>query len=464
MTPNDLNVIKWYTSLDDQRRFHDLWQGTPYRLISSLYRFPPFDFPFEKSGANLTYFSLVSLENGSITNIISQLVNTGLIDDQMTNFDAYRYPSSTNINMGITPGQYYAVMRDSSGGEWFSEVITFTDNTTDKITLEWFHLEQFYFEGEFDGTFVKYAYPYKGRCIFNTKPGKPSYPEEITVDTRNGKRFVEQHITWKEYRFWFNAPEEILDTLRTVGQHDCKEIHYQGKKYRVDNITFDIEWVGAGNIAYVECVFTTDTVVVVNGRATSNKIYVADPGTCVNIAYTARGEMTEAATDYINRTFQGSPMEDGDIFVIVDGALDKVAKAYDLSGDQFVTLAIATKAVVYVEDSGAYYFQSGTLKTTEITDILTSPYRAEGTTFSNVQIEIWTKDDFGNEYLAGVGSDSDFEGAGIEFSPRTQDTFVMARVSSTRCNEFNQTGWIPFDEDGIGFMIIDGGSPQNRVG
>lgn len=464
MTLNDLNILKWYTSLQAQRRFHDLWQGTPYKMISSIYRFPPFDFLFEKTGGSINFFSLVNLETGAITNILPQLVATGLEDHQTTNFDAYRYPGSTNINMGIQPGQYYAWMQDNAGGEWYSEVITFCGQITDKITLEWFHTERFHYEGDVIDAYIQYDFPYKSRCIFETKMGKPTYPEELVVDTRNGKRFVEQHITWKEYRFWFTAPEEMLDVLRTVGQHDCKEIHYQGKTYRVDSIRFELDWGEAGNVAYVQCIFTTDTVVVINGRATDGKTYAPDPGTCVTIAYTALGEMTESNPDYINREWQGSPMNDGDIFVIVDGALNKRVKAYNQGGDTFDDLVIASKGVVFVESSNVYYFHDGTLKQTEITDVLTGPWRAQGSTFSGVQVEIWTRDDFGNEYLAGVGSAADFEGAGITFSPRDQDTEIQARISSTKCNEFNTTDWRPFDEDGIGFMIIDGGPPANRVG
>jgi hypothetical protein len=460
MTPNDLNILKWYTRLGDQHRYSDLGQGRNYKLLSSIYRFPPFDFIKEKNGGSITYLSLVSLEDGSIVNILDKLVATGLEGHQTTNFDAYRYPSATNINMGIIPGQYYAVMRDNAGGEWFSEVITFCQSTTDKVVLEWFHLERFvYSEG-----WIEYAFPYRGRMVFPTKPGKPTYQIEKDVQRRDGKNFTRQTVSYKEYRFWFLAPEYVLDALSKVDQHDCKEIHYNGQTYTVDEITFTPEWSEQRDVAWVECVFITDTVVVINGRAVGDKTYVADDGTCLSVRYTARGEMTESDPDYINRTFQGSPMNDGDIFVIVDGALDKRVKVYNQGADTFDDPLIATKDVVYVEDSGTYYFHEGTLKVPEITAVLDTPDRVQGITFSGVQMEVWTKDDFGDEYLAGVGTASEFEGAGIEFSPRSTDTFVKVRVSSTRCNQFSESGWTPFTPDGIGYMIIEGGPPTNQVG
>lgn len=460
MTPNDLNVLKWYDSLNDQNRFDSLAQGYPYRLNCSIYRFPPFDFIKEKNGGSINYLSLVSLEDGSTTNILGQLVSTGLEDHQTTNFDAYRYPGSAPVSLGVVPGQYYAVMRDNAGGEWFSEVITFCADISDMITLEWFHLERF----EYPLGWIEYAFPYKNRMIFPTKPGKPRYVLEKNVQERDGKKFARQTVSYKEHRFWFLAPEYVLDALRVVDQHDRKDIIYDGVTYRVDEITFNPEWMDHGNYAWVECIFKTDTIVVVNGRAVGSESYEPDPGTCLTIRYTARGEMTISDPDYINRTFQGAPMEDGDIFVIVDGALDKRVKVYDLAGDTFNDPLIAAKDVVYVEESGEYYFHDTTLKQTEIVNVLDMPDRVQGITFNGVQLEVWTKDDFGNEYLAGVGSAAQFDGSGIEFSPRPQDTFVKVRVSSTRCNQFNESGWTPFTPDGIGFMIIEGGPPTNQVG
>lgn len=464
MTPNDLNTLKWYSSITERNRSQERATGPKFNLIASVYRFPPFDFTFDPTGGSITYLRLTKLEDGSVHDILQALVTTGLTDHQESNqgnpFDAYRYPSSTNAPLGVEPGVYYAEMRDNAGGNWWSDDILFVADTDKMVVLEWWHMEKLFYADRF----VKYDYPYKGRCVFPTHPGKPLYQIEKQVTTRDGKIFPSQTVSYKEHRFWFAAPEHLLDSLRCVDQHDCKQIKFRGKTYDVDEIRFNPEWIEDGNLAWVECIFTTDTVVVVNGRALIGKSYDADDGTCLVAQFTALTEMNEGNPNFINRIYNGQPMEDGMLFVIIGMSLDeKVLKAYDEAGDTFDPVAIAQNDVVYVRDIDTYYLQKTYLQGPEITEILDTPDRVKGVVWANTTVEVWLKDDFGNEWLASVGTGSDFNGGGIEFT-KGDATHVQARVNSIRCNQFAKTAWVPFDLDGIGYMIIEGGPPTNRVG
>lgn len=459
MTPNDLNTIKWYSSIQERNDSQKRATGPKYNLIASIYRFPPFDFTFDPTGGSITYFRLHSLEDGSITNIIQPLVDTGLSDNQESNqgspFDAYRYPSGVNAPLGITPGVYYAEIHDNASGIWYTDDILFVDDVDKMVTLEWWHMEKF----KYAGRFIKYDYPFKHRCVFPTEIGKPIYQINKQGNTRDGKFFPSQTVSYKEHRFWFIAPEHLLDALRVVDQHDCKQIKHKGKTYDVDEIRWNIDWVADGNIAHVECIFITDTVAVVNGRKLSSKIYGVEDGGCLSVAHTALGVITEG-----ERVFNGSPIEDGDIFVIQGMALEeKTLKAYNATTDSFDAVAIAGDAIVYVANISTYYIQKTYLQGPEITTVNSSPWSVQGIAFPNTTVEVWLRDDSGNEWLAAVGTRDEFEGAGISFDPGDA-TEIEVRLNSTKCEDLAKSGWRPFDEDGIGFMIIEGGPPTNRVG
>lgn len=461
MTPNDLNIIKWYSSLEEQNRFGLQAYDGDFQLIASIYQFPPFDFWFDPTGGSITYLSLVRIDDGTIHDILPALVSTGLSDNQESNqgdpFDAYRYPSSAKAPLGIAPGDYYAVMRDNAGGEWFSEVISFCADTTDMVTLQWWHTEKFPYEGKF----LKYDIPYKSRCVFPTNIGKPLYKFQKQSERRNGKVFTRQSVSYKEHRFWFAAPEFMLDALRTADQHDCKEIIYKGRTYRVDEIQWNVEWISTGNVAWVECVFTTDTVAVINGRALDGKSTEAEEGTCLNVSYTALGVISHTSTEYTTKTWEGSPMNDGDIFVIVGMSVtDLTVQAY--SGGSFSLLPIASMGVVYAEREKKYYFHDTVLKEPVIEEILSSPDRVRGKVFDGVTVEVWVRDVNNVEYLDTIGSAADFNGGGIEFNAG-MNTHVQIRVNSTFCNQFSESNWESIAGGGIGAMIIEGTNPPFEV-
>lgn len=134
------------------------------------------------------------------------------------------------------------------------------------ITLRWWSGSDFIVEKGHD----EYLLPYEQldhyfELGFDSQLSKPVYKKTQEGSERDGIFFAEKTVVTKEYHFFFNAPEYLLDALRYVPLADYVEIQQGLTFLAADTIDFDIKWEAEGDIARVDCSFTTNTVLRKSG-------------------------------------------------------------------------------------------------------------------------------------------------------------------------------------------------------
>lgn len=129
------------------------------------------------------------------------------------------------------------------------------------VTLRWWSASDFVVEQANDEFLLPYEQmDHYFEVGFDAQLSKPAYKKTQDGFEKDGLFFAEKTVVTKEYHFFFNAPEYLLDALRYVHLADYVEIQQGITFFRVDNIDFNIKWEAEGDVAKVDCSFTTGTV------------------------------------------------------------------------------------------------------------------------------------------------------------------------------------------------------------
>jgi hypothetical protein len=267
VTPNNnLNVLPFYTNIEEQNHRKEYAFGNVYTLISPTSKLLPFQIVREKQStpSAVGVFQLINFKTGAATNILSEMVAAGFALKLFADFDLLINYSALAFGSAFTmaPGQYYVRITDAEN-EWFSDVFTVVEDLSKYLKLEYWDSQNL----EYSGGLIDYAHPYKNYCYLQTAIGKPEYPFEEEVENRDGFTFVEKQVSEKKYKFTFLAPEYLCDALRIVRMHDFANIYTLGRKYSVENIIFTPDWQTQGDIASVSVEFECDTVIKKIGAA-----------------------------------------------------------------------------------------------------------------------------------------------------------------------------------------------------
>ena len=107
---------------------------------------------------------------------------------------------------------------------------------------------------------------YRNVLYLPTDIAKPDYSFTEDGEERDGYYFAIKQISQKRYRFKFLAPEYLLDVMRLIRLSDHIKITYRGQEYYPDTFLMTPTWESEGDLASVECEFTTDTVAKKIGR------------------------------------------------------------------------------------------------------------------------------------------------------------------------------------------------------
>lgn len=261
---NNLNILPFYSSLDEQdhRKFYAY--GHIYTLISPNSKLLPFQINRETRANSITVARLWNLETGTFIDILSELNASGLNIKQFASdgYDLIINPSAMIFpSLQIDAGKYYVQIADGIDN-WYSEVFTVVTDLNKYLRLEYWDSANI----AYTGGHVDYSAPFRNYCYLQTEIGKPEYPFEEEAQQRDGFIFIEKQISEKKYKFEFLAPEYLCDALRIVRMHDFINIYFQGKKYSVENIIFDPKWREQGNLAVMEVEFECDTIIKKIGR------------------------------------------------------------------------------------------------------------------------------------------------------------------------------------------------------
>ena len=255
---NNFSILPWYTSLGQQNSKKWWAYGKVYPLFTPAGYIMPFQILQEHHAeSTISHFYIYTKNNILVGDYISAMLDTGLQIKRFTEYDVVIYPGLAPFTPVFSGGQYYAVLIDSVGHTWYSEIFTVVNNIAPFMKLEWWDIKDFVM----DAGIIVYEQPsYKNILYLPSDIAKPEYIFEDEGETRDGYFFPFKQLSEKRYHFNFLASEYLLDVLRFAHISNYMLITSKGQTYKVDTFTFEPSWEGDGDIASVEAEFDTSTV------------------------------------------------------------------------------------------------------------------------------------------------------------------------------------------------------------
>ena len=262
---NNLSVLPWYTSIDQQNA-RKWWI---YDRIYPLYTPAMFMLPFQilrthRESTTISMFKVFT-KNGVLVGDFTQALNEAGITIKQFNafqYDVIVFPGTFPVFTQFPNGQYYATLSDGTE-TWYSEMFTVVNDINPYLKIQWYDVEDFTMDA---GTIVYTEPAFKNILYLDAAIAKPEYPFEEEGETRDGYFFPIKQISEKHYRFKFLAPEYLLDVMRFIRMADYATIEYHGQTYNLDTFLITPEWEDNGDVASVEAEFDTATVAKKIGR------------------------------------------------------------------------------------------------------------------------------------------------------------------------------------------------------
>lgn len=258
---NNLSVLPWYTSIEQQNARKWWIYGRIYPLFTPAGFLPPWQLMFDHN-TSITKNSITQIElcewNTPYTIDYTDEIKAGITLRRFANlgYDIFVFPGTLPTFDSMLNGRYYLRMRIASK-TYYSEVFTVVNDIQPYLKLTWWDNSDFTMDA---GTIV-YANPiFKNVLYLQADIAKPEYPFEEEGETRDGYFFPTKQISEKRYRFNFLASEYLLDVMRFIRMADFAEIEYHGQRYSLDTFLITPEWESNGDVAAVEAVFDTATV------------------------------------------------------------------------------------------------------------------------------------------------------------------------------------------------------------
>jgi hypothetical protein len=261
MTPNNnLSVLPWYTSIEQQNARKWWVYGRVYPLFTPAGFILPFQIllPYRPQPNFSDCILFDANTNTQIASIITNLQDTGLsVKQYMTlGYTVIMYSGQLPAFTALDNGRYY--MRATiNGAFYYSEIFTVVNDIEPYLKITWWDVDDFVM----DAGVIVYKNPvFQNVLYLQSDLAKPEYPFEEDGETRDGYFFPVKQISEKRYRFSFLASEYLLDVMRFIRMADFAEIEYHGQTFKVDTFLITPEWESNGDVAAVEAVFDTATV------------------------------------------------------------------------------------------------------------------------------------------------------------------------------------------------------------
>ena len=256
---NNLSVLPWYTSIEQQNARKWWVYGREYPLFTPAGFMLPFQIIRTRNvGTSLTEFRIFTKNGTLVGNYLQQLRDAGMTVKAFSNFgyDIIVYPGLLPIFTTMQNGQYYAEISDSVN-TFYSDIFTVVNDIQPYLKITWWDETDFTMDA---GTIVYTNPAFRNVLYLHSDIAKPEYPFEEEGETRDGYFFPTKQISEKRYRFNFLASEYLLDVMRFIRMADFAEIEYHGQRYSLDTFLITPEWEDNGDVAVVEAVFDTATV------------------------------------------------------------------------------------------------------------------------------------------------------------------------------------------------------------
>lgn len=257
---NNLSVLPWYTSIEQQNARKWWIYGRVYPLFTQAGYILPFQIivPHNTTVAIGNIYIYDANTDTEIANIRSAMLNTGLASKQFETlgYDVVVYPGIIPAFTSFNNGRYYLLFV-INGITYYSDIFTVVNDIQPYLKITWWDVDDFTMDA---GTIVYKNPAFKNVLYLQSDLAKPEYPFEEEGETRDGYFFPTKQISEKRYRFNFLASEYLLDVMRFIRMADFAEIEYHGQRYSLDTFLITPEWEDNGDVAAVEAVFDTATV------------------------------------------------------------------------------------------------------------------------------------------------------------------------------------------------------------
>lgn len=267
---NNLSVLPWYTSIDQQNarkwwvynRVYPLFTPAgfllPWQLIT-----PHSDMTVQSIRPVYLYDARTGQRIGEdYADLFRQMITKK--EFAAFGYDVWVFQGQLPLFPQMENGQYYLMMVLDRA--YYSEVFTVVNDIEPYLKIVWWDNEDFTMDA---GTIVyKYAGGTQFRNVLYLQAdiAKPEYPFEEEGETRDGYFFPIKQISEKHYRFSFLASEYLLDVMRFIRMADYAHIEKNGQIYNLDTFLITPDWEDNGDVAAVEAEFDTATVAKKIGR------------------------------------------------------------------------------------------------------------------------------------------------------------------------------------------------------
>lgn len=259
---NNLSVLPWYTTIDQQNA-RKWWV---YDRVYPLFTPAGFMLPFQiirshLPGTTVASFRVYKADGTLVGDYTSNILQQGITVKSfpLLGYDVIVYGSQSPVFPSMQNGQYYAVIDDGTV-LWYSEIFTVVNDISPYLKIEWWDENDFTMDA---GTIV-YKYSngtqFKNVLYLQADIAKPEYKFDEEGENRDGYFFPIKQISEKQYRFAFYASEYLLDVMRFIRMADFAEITKNGQRYSLDTFLITPEWEDNGDVAAVEAEFNTATV------------------------------------------------------------------------------------------------------------------------------------------------------------------------------------------------------------
>ena len=257
---NNLSVLPWYSSIEQQNARKWWVYGRVYPLFTPAGFVPPFQFLIPHvSTTTIGNINIYDANTGTyIENCRQKLIDTGLISRRFSSrgYDVIVYPGLLPAFTSMDNGRYY-LRATINGINYYSEIFTVVNDIQPYLKITWWDTEDFVMDS---GTIIYTNPAFKNVLYLQSDLAKPEYPFEEEGENRDGYFFPTKQISEKRYRFNFLASEYLLDVMRFIRMADFAEIEYHGQRYSLDTFLITPEWEDNGDVAAVEAFFDTATV------------------------------------------------------------------------------------------------------------------------------------------------------------------------------------------------------------
>lgn len=262
---NNISVLPWYTSINEQNHRKSYAYGAIYPLFAPSDRLLPFQIIRNTRSNDVTSVVLYEKTGKQVANITTYMKETGLqiVRFQTLGYDVILYPSILPMPLNQLDGIYYMTLSDGVQ-TWYSEMFTVVQDVSGYLKIEWWDIENLVFDA---GQIVYKNPDFKNTLLLCTELGKPDYEFEEDGEERDGYFFPEKQISVKTFKCTILAPEFLCDVMRFIRMADYVHITDKyGREYDCDTFLITPKWQTQGDLASVEIEFKTNTVVKKIGR------------------------------------------------------------------------------------------------------------------------------------------------------------------------------------------------------